>query len=132
MSYPQTGQEMFAYLLKKKFERESEMETIASLRAQLSASQASEARLREALKRVVAWQDAIETCAPELGGCLTAIYAAKGALAQTDPNPLTAVVEAARAWCAITRAKDEGRPMTTGDVMIAERALFNAIAALDQ
>jgi len=40
--------------------------------------------LAEALRRVAAWKDAVSMIAPELGGLLTAMYAADAALAKLE------------------------------------------------
>lgn len=45
--------------------------------------------LTDALRALVAWKDAVETLAPELGGLLRAIYAAEAILM----NPSTVVVD---------------------------------------
>jgi hypothetical protein len=44
------------------------------------------ARLREALENVLAWQDAVDVCAPELGGLLLAMYRARAALAEQEKS----------------------------------------------
>lgn len=41
-------------------------------------------RLREALENVLAWQDAVDVCAPELGGLLLAMYRARATLAEQE------------------------------------------------
>ena len=97
-----------------------DMQMIFDLRSQLEASQASEARLREALEEI--WMMYVGTCAvlhgyepPDLARQIK-----DTALNATEPNPVTAVVEAARAW-----VREEP------DVTTSEQRLIDALEALD-
>ena len=90
---------------------------LTDLRAQLEASQASEARLREALAELlprtyVHGHHQIDRDAWARGHV---------ALGATEPNPLTAVVEAARLWASHRACLHDD----------TETKLWHSIAALD-
>lgn len=61
-------------------DRIGEGEAAVEIPADLLLSSLGIAELVEAAERVLAWQDPIEVCAPELGGCTSAFAALREAL----------------------------------------------------
>lgn len=57
---------------------------IATLEQEVAALEAREAALVNALEALVMWKDAVDLCAPQLGGLLLAMYHARSLISAQE------------------------------------------------